>query len=222
LVPGNKGVKDVAPDIVEGSSDKIQLKAKPRFGAYGGGNFLSSPSLICFSDVSFATCSCPESIRLRLIIKASFPLQIIEHLFKQLRASPDCERCPLLTVIQGRIIDRLLYLYPCLIQCLFNAQPLFSFHGSKSPIKFILFSADGFNRKNVDLTSAPTLQYVGLNTKGTPLDPATVKDDAIGGVTDPASIPGRVKDRAETIASKLPNVPSLPKLPNVRIWGLGD
>jgi hypothetical protein len=84
-------------------------------------------------------------------------------------------------------------------------------------IKFSLLFADGFNRKNIDLTSAPTLQFVGLNTKGTPLDPATVKDDAIGGVTDPASIPGRVKDRAETIASKLPNAPSVPKLPNVSI-----
>jgi hypothetical protein len=48
---------------------------------------------------------------------------------------------------------------------------------------------------------------VGLNTKGTPADPATVKDDVVGGVTDPASIPGRVKDRAQTIASKLPSLP---------------
>lgn len=56
------------------------------------------------------------------------------------------------------------------------------------------------------------LRFVGLDTRGTPADPETVKDDAIGGVTDPASIPGRVKERAETIASKLPSLPSLPNL----------
>jgi hypothetical protein len=54
LVPGKKGVKDVAPDIVEGSSDKIKLKEKPRFGAYGGGDLLSSNSCTCFSNVIFA------------------------------------------------------------------------------------------------------------------------------------------------------------------------
>lgn len=67
-------------------------------------------------------------------------------------------------------------------------------------------------RTNVTLLSTPSLQFVGLDTKGTPADPATVKDDLVGGVTDPGSIPGRIKERANTIASKLPDLPSLPNV----------
>jgi hypothetical protein len=68
---------------------------------------------------------------------------------------------------------------------------------------------DGTSRVNVSFTKAPPLRFVGLDTKGTPADLETVKDDAIGGITDPASIPGRIKERAGTIASKLPNLPSV-------------
>jgi hypothetical protein len=68
---------------------------------------------------------------------------------------------------------------------------------------------DGTSRVNVSFTEAPPLRFVGLDTRGTPADPETVKDDAIGGITEPASIPGRIKERAGTIASKLPNLPSV-------------
>jgi hypothetical protein len=109
-----------------------------------------------------------------------------------------------------------IYVRPYLTFVWSNSQRLRSaqFDSVVEMVIFSLTTSAGANRTNVDFTSGPTLQFVGLDTKGTPLDPATVKDDAIGGVTDPASITGRVKERAGTIASKLPNAPSLP---NVRV-----
>lgn len=52
LIPGNKGIKDVAPDVVEGSSQKIQQRRAPGVGNYGGGTlarghfFLGNPSTL--------------------------------------------------------------------------------------------------------------------------------------------------------------------------------
>jgi hypothetical protein len=36
VLPGKKDLKDIAPDLVEGSSDKIQQRGRPSFGQYGG------------------------------------------------------------------------------------------------------------------------------------------------------------------------------------------
>jgi hypothetical protein len=215
LVPGNKGMKDVAPDIVEGSSDKIQLKAKPRFGAYGGDGFnrknvdlTLAPTLQFVGLNTKGTPLDPATVKDDAIGGVTDPASIpgrvkdrAETIASKLPNAPSVPKLPNAgDVLPGK--KDLKEVAPDLVEGSSDkiqqrGRPSFGQYG-------------GANRTNVDFTSAPTLQFVGLNTKGTPLDPATVKDDAIGGVTDPASIPGRVKERAGTIASKLPNAPSLP------------
>ncbi|GAQ84554.1 hypothetical protein KFL_001940110 [Klebsormidium nitens] len=212
-LPGGKGLKDVAPDVVEGSSQKIQQRRAPGLGNYGGDGFSRSnvsldaaPALQFVGLDTKGTPADPETVKDDVVggvtDPASIPGRVKERagtIASKLPSPPSASK--ILPSDKG-----LKDVAPDVVE------------GSSQKIRqrgapgLGNYGADGFSRKNVSLDSAPALQFVGVDTKGTPADPETVKDDLVGGVTDPASIPGRIKERAGTIASKLPDLPNADKV----------
>jgi hypothetical protein len=202
ILPGSKGLKDVAPDLVEGSSEKIPQRSAPSYGSQGPE---TNRTNVSFGLDTKGTPADPATVKDDVVGGVTDPASIPGRIKD--RAGNVASKLPNLPnadqILPGS--KGLKDVAPDLVEGSSEKIPQRSApsYGSQGPET---------NRTNVSFSSAPTLQFVGVDTKGTPADPATVKDDLVGGVTDPASIPGRIKERAETIASKLPSPPKTDQL----------